>query len=58
MTLFIGDLDHVDIHIQCVSEIRVLILTSGRARQFVKLFCITFFKIRESFARFLPPNFY
>jgi hypothetical protein len=42
-------------YIQGVSEIRVLILTSGRTRQFMKLFSITFCKICNSF---LPPNFY
>jgi hypothetical protein len=41
--------------IQGVSEIRVLILTSGRTRQFMKLFSITFCKIRKSFPRFFPP---
>jgi hypothetical protein len=32
-------------YIQGVSEIRVLILTNGRTRQFMKLFSITFCKI-------------
>jgi hypothetical protein len=39
-------------HIQAVSEIRVLILTSGRTRQFIKLFSTTFHK---SIARFFAP---
>jgi hypothetical protein len=42
-------------YIQGVSEIRVLILTSGRTRQFIKLFNITFCKIR--FPRFFAPQF-
>jgi hypothetical protein len=45
-------------HIQGVSEIRVLNLISGRTRQFMKLFSITVCKIRKSFQDFLPPNFY
>jgi hypothetical protein len=45
-------------NIQGVSEIRVAILTSERTRQFMKLFSITFCKIRKSIPRFLPPNFY
>jgi hypothetical protein len=40
-------------NIQGVSEIRVLILTSEGARQFMKLFSITFCKIRKS----IPENF-
>jgi hypothetical protein len=42
--------------IQGVSEIRVLILTSGRTRQSMKLFSITFCKIRKIFfaLQFLP----
>jgi hypothetical protein len=44
-------------HIQAVSQIRVLILTSGRTRQFMKLFSITFCKIRKSIARFFAPQF-
>jgi hypothetical protein len=36
-----------------VFEIRVLILTSERTRQFMKLFFITFYKIRKSILRFL-----
>jgi hypothetical protein len=43
--------------IQGVSEILVLILTSGRTHQFMKLFSITFCKIRKSFPDFLPPIF-
>jgi hypothetical protein len=31
-------------YIQGVSEISVLILTNGRTRQFMKLFCITFLR--------------
>jgi hypothetical protein len=42
--------------IQGVSEIRVLILTSERTRQFMKLFSITFCKIR-SIPRFFAPQF-
>jgi hypothetical protein len=34
-------------NIQGVSEIRVLILTSGRTRQFMKLFSIIFYKISK-----------
>jgi hypothetical protein len=34
--------------IQGVSEIRVLILTSGRTRQFKKLFSITFLRERNT----------
>jgi hypothetical protein len=40
-----------------VSEIRVLILTSERTRQFMKLFSITFCKIRKSIPRFFVPQF-
>jgi hypothetical protein len=43
--------------IQSVSEIRVLILTSERTRQFMKLFSITFCKIRKSIPRFFAPQF-
>jgi hypothetical protein len=43
--------------IQGVSEIRVLILTSERTRQFMKLFSITFCKIRKSIPRFFVPQF-
>jgi hypothetical protein len=39
-------------HYLGVSEIRVLILTGGRTRQVMKLFSITFCKIRKSFPRF------
>jgi hypothetical protein len=41
-------------NIQGVSEIRVLILTSERTRQFMTPFSITFCKIRKSIPRFLP----
>jgi hypothetical protein len=41
--------------IQDVSEIRVLILTSVRTRQFMKLFSITFCKIRKSIPKFFAP---
>jgi hypothetical protein len=44
-------------NIEGVSEIRVLILTSERTRQFIKLFSITFCKIRESIPRFFAPQF-
>jgi hypothetical protein len=40
-------------YIQGVSETRVLILTSGRTRQFMKLFS----KIRKSFPGFFAPKF-
>jgi hypothetical protein len=43
--------------IQGASEIRVLILISGRIRQFMKIFSITFCKIRKSFPRFFAPQF-
>jgi hypothetical protein len=45
------------VDIQDVSEIRVLILTSGRTRQFIKLFSVTFCKIRKCFPRFFAPHF-
>jgi hypothetical protein len=45
------------IHIQGVSEIRVLILYNERTRQFMKLFSITFCKIRKSIPRFFAPQF-
>jgi hypothetical protein len=47
----------MDVDIRDVSEIRVLILTSGRTRQFIKLFSITFCKIPKSFPRFFAPQF-
>jgi hypothetical protein len=34
----------------------MLILTSGRTRQFMKLFSITFCKIRKSFPSFFDPQ--
>jgi hypothetical protein len=37
--------------------VRVLILTSERIRQFMKLFSITFSKIRKSIPRFFAPQF-
>jgi hypothetical protein len=40
-----------------VSEMRVLVLTSGGARQFMKLFSITFCKIRKTIQRFFVPQF-
>jgi hypothetical protein len=43
--------------IQGVSEKRVLILTSERTRHFMKLFSITFCKIRKSIPRFFAPQF-
>jgi hypothetical protein len=46
-----------DLNIQGVSEIRVLILTGERTRQFMKLFSITFCKIRKSIPRFFAPQF-
>jgi hypothetical protein len=48
---------YIGVHIQGVSEIRVLILTSERNRQFMKLFSITFCTIRESILRFFAPQF-
>jgi hypothetical protein len=45
------------LNIQGVSKVRVLILTSGRTRQFMRLFSITFCKIRKIFQDFLPLNF-
>jgi hypothetical protein len=36
---------------------RVLIVISGRTRQFMKLFSVTFSKIRKSFPRFFAPQF-
>jgi hypothetical protein len=56
--LFHFSTDTRNIFIQGVSEIRQLILTSERTRQFIKLFSITFWKIRKLFQDFLPPNFY
>jgi hypothetical protein len=44
--------------IQGVSEIRVLILSSGRTRQFIKLFSITFNKIRKNFPNIFCPQFH
>jgi hypothetical protein len=46
-----------EVNIQGVSEIRVLILTSERARQFMKLFSVIFCKIRKSIPRFFAPQF-
>jgi hypothetical protein len=43
--------------IQGVSEMRVLVLTGGGARQLLKLFFITFCKIRKSIPRFFDPQF-
>jgi hypothetical protein len=43
-------------NIQGVSEIRVLILTSGRTRQIMKLFSTTFCKIRK-FSKIFAPQF-
>jgi hypothetical protein len=37
--------------------IRVLILTSERTRQFMKIFSITFCKIRKSIPTFFAPQF-
>jgi hypothetical protein len=45
------------VNMQGVSEVRVLVLASGGTRQFVKLFSITFCKIRKVLQDFLPPNF-
>jgi hypothetical protein len=43
--------------IQGVSEVCVLILTSERSRQCMKVSSITFGKMRKSFPRFLAPQF-
>jgi hypothetical protein len=43
--------------IQGVSEIRELISTSERTRQFMRLFSITFCKIRKSIPKFFAPQF-
>jgi hypothetical protein len=40
-----------------VSEIRVLILTSERRRQFMKLFFVTFCKIHKNFPKIFAPQF-
>jgi hypothetical protein len=40
-----------------VSEIDVLILSNERTRQFMKVFSITFCKIRKSFPRFFALQF-
>jgi hypothetical protein len=45
------------VYIQGVCEIRVLILTSGRSRQFLKFSSITFFKFRKNFPKFFAPLF-
>jgi hypothetical protein len=42
--------------IQSVSEIRVLISTSERTHQFMKLFSITFCKIRKCIPRFFVKS--
>jgi hypothetical protein len=47
----------MEVSIQGVSKIRVLILTSEGARQFMKLFSITFCKIPKSIPRFFAPQF-
>jgi hypothetical protein len=44
-------------NIQDVSETRVLILTSGRTRQFMKLFSIILYKISKNFPRFFASQF-
>jgi hypothetical protein len=49
--------EHIRYTIQGVSEIRVLILTSARTRQFMKLFSITFCKILKGFSRFFALQF-
>jgi hypothetical protein len=58
---FVNQIKNADIcrliYIQGVSEIRVLILTSERTRQFMKLFSITFCKIRKSIPRLFAPQF-
>jgi hypothetical protein len=51
-------LNHECFNIQGVSEVRVLILTSERTRQFMKLFSITFVTFVKVFQKFLPHNFY
>jgi hypothetical protein len=47
----------IDCHIQGAPEIRVLILTSGRTHQFMKLFSLTFCKICKRFPRLCPLFF-
>jgi hypothetical protein len=47
----------MEVSMQGVSKIRVLILTSEGARQFMKLFSITFCKIRKNIPRFFAPQF-
>jgi hypothetical protein len=42
-------------NIQGVSKIRVLILTSGRTRQFMKLFFLEHWLKFASFSRFFAP---
>jgi hypothetical protein len=54
----LGKYHYQNIHIQGVSQRRVLILTGGRTHQFMKLFSITFCKIHKSFSRSLSPNSY
>jgi hypothetical protein len=58
----VPDLSELDctnllLEIQGVSEIRVLILTSGGTRSFMKLCSITFCKIRKFFKIFCPLIF-
>jgi hypothetical protein len=50
-------LNHECFNIRGVSEVRVLILTSERTRQFMKLFSITFCKIRKSIPKIFAPQF-
>jgi hypothetical protein len=51
-----ASIDFVDI--QSVSEIGVLILTSGRTRQFMKPFSIIFYKIRTNFSKIVCHQFF
>jgi hypothetical protein len=51
------DISRISTSIQGVSEIRVLILTSGRTRQFMKLFSITFWQNSQDSKIFCPQIF-
>jgi hypothetical protein len=44
-------------NLQGVSELRVLILTSERTRQSMKLFSTTFCKVRKTIPKFFAPQF-
>jgi hypothetical protein len=59
MTLHIDDQNLLlaTVHTKIYRVLRVLILISKRTRQFMKLFSITFCKIRKSIPRFFAPQF-